>query len=124
MLKNIPWVSLVGAIWAVIRLKWWGLDIVLGYHTSFGVVLLFLALGALVAEFWKSVDIREGNFFWDLTFALATLGGGVYTITILDQRAVWDILDILIFLVLVVDAWVSPYLAFRTALRNVVHSSY
>ena len=124
MLKNIPYVTLVGAFWAVIRLKWWGSDIVLGYSTSLGVVLLFLALGALLAEFWKSVDIREGSFGWDLAFALLTLGGGVYTITKLDERFDWDILDVLIFLVLVADAWLSPYMSFRTALRNVVHSPY
>ena len=122
MLK-IPWISLLGAFWAVIRLKWWGLDIVLEYTTPLGVGLLIVTFGALLLEFWKSVDIREGNFFWDLTFALLTLGGAVYTITILDQRNAWNVLDIFIFFILALDAWISPWFAFKTALRNEVHSS-
>ena len=122
MLKNIPWVFLVAAFWATIRLKWWGQDLVLDFSTPAGIVLVFFAVIALVMEFLKSGDIREGNFILDLTFALLTLGAGVYTITILDQRNDWNRLDLLIFFLLAVDAWASPINSFRTALRNVVHS--
>jgi hypothetical protein len=124
MLKNIPWVSLIGAFWAAIRLNWWGLDIAIGYSTSFGSILLVLAIGALIWELFKSTDIRGGNFYLDLTFALLTLGGAVYTITILDQRDAWDLIDLIIFGVLAADAWVSPMMAYRTALRDVAHSSH
>jgi hypothetical protein len=117
----IPWAGLVCAVWAIIRLNQ---SQVLDFNTPAGIALLFFAFIALVIEFFKSGDVGLGAFIWDLTFALLTLGFGVYTITLLDQRNDWNILDVLIFAVLVCDAWVSPINAFRTALRNFDHSQH
>ena len=115
----IPWTSLVCAAWAAIRL---GNYLDLSLATPLGLVLLCTALFALVAEFFKSGDVGLGDFIRDLTLALLTLVVGVVTITLLYQRDTgMTVLDGIIFAVVVLDAWLSPINAFRTALRNLAH---
>ena len=114
----IPWASLVCAAWATIRL---GRYLELDLATPLGLVLLCAALFALVAEFFKSGDVGLGEFIRDLTLALLTLAAGVVTITLLLQSDRVTVLDGIILAVVVLDAWLSPINAFRTALRNLAH---
>jgi hypothetical protein len=114
----IPWASLVCAAWATIRL---GHYLVLDLATPPGLVLLCAAIFALVVEFFKSGDVGLGAFIRDLTLALLTLAAGVVTLTLLVQRDHVTVLDGIVFTVLVLDAWLSPINAFRTALRNISH---
>lgn len=121
ILLLVPWASLVCAAWAGIRLsKYLALDLA----TPPGLVLLCASLVALVVEFFKSGDVGLSEFIRDLTFALVTLAAGVVTITLLVQRDHVTVLDGIVFSVLVLDAWLSPINAFRTALRNVTHGNH
>jgi hypothetical protein len=119
----VPWALLVGAAWYYIRLV---RHLVLDFATPLGLGFLCFAIIALVVEFIKSGDVGQVAFIWDLTFALLTLALGVYTLTLLDQRFELDLIgpDGIIFAMLVADAWVSPFNAFRTALRNFDHSPH
>lgn len=117
----IPWASLVCAAWATIRL---GRYVELDLATPPGLVLLCSAIFALVVEFFKSGDVSLGRFMRDLTLALLTLSAGVVTITLLIQRDAVTVLDGIVLAVLVLDAWLSPINAFRTAMRNVAIGSH
>jgi|SRR5687767_3740792 len=117
----VPWALLVCASWYYIRLV---RHLVLDFSTPLGLGFLCFAIIALVVEFIKSGDVGQVAFIWDLTFALLTLALGVYTLTLLDQRLDLTGPDGLIFAMLVADAWISPFNAFRTALRNFDHSPH
>jgi hypothetical protein len=117
----IPWATIVCAVWSAIRL---GHYLVLDLATPPGLVLLCAALVALVVEFFKSGDVGLGGFIRDLTLALLTLVAGAVTLTLLVQRDHVTVLDGIVFTVLVLDAWLSPINAYRTALRNVIHDRH
>jgi uncharacterized membrane protein YqjE len=108
----------------------WALLIVLGMWLSYawnvdlsGTVGLFfigLCVFVLIIEFFKSGDIRIGPFMMDLLFAVIGLVAASALITVMvmgDKGLTFHY--ILGCAVLVIDAILSPYNAFRTALRNV-----
>ncbi len=80
------------------------------------------ALVVVAVEFFRSGDVEPWHFFLDLAFALLTVGLGARTLTLVDQLYAWTAPDLIIFGMLCFDALFSPYNAFRTALRNVVHN--
>jgi len=108
----------------------WSLAIVLGMWLSYawninlsgtlGLVFVGLCVFVLIIEFFKSGDIRIGPFMMDLLFAVVALVAGTALITVMVLgEGMPSFHYILGSFVLIVDAILSPYNAFRTALRNV-----
>lgn len=124
MIKVISWFP-----WALILCGWWnsirlGKQEVIDFNTPTGGAILALMIITLALEFVRSVDVGPAAFTWDLLFALGTLMWGTYTMTKIDEFGPWTRPDYLIFGVLFLDALISPFIAFNTALRNVVHGQH
>ena len=111
-LRPLP---LVVIAWSLIRTS--GFEF--GLLTPLAVTILLLAVGALCFEFALSADISVKAFSRDLTFALFNLVLGTVLISwlIFESRG-FGLADLLLFLVVLVDAWLGTTNSFRTALRN------
>lgn len=114
ILSAIPWtffiiLYLVVATWTNADMHGW-----VGYtFLGFGIVVLFL-------EFFRSGDIRTATFLLDLIASVIAVAVGAvlltYMITVMHQQPTffhWYGAAILL-----ADAILSPYNAFRTAMRN------
>ncbi|MCU0970700.1 MAG: hypothetical protein MUF57_02620 [Gammaproteobacteria bacterium] len=108
----------------------WSLLIVLAMWLSYttdidlsgtlGLIFIGLCVFVLIIEFFKSGDIRIGPFMMDLLFAAIGLvaASSLITVMVMGGKGL-SFHYILGCLVLVIDAILSPYNSFRTALRNV-----
>jgi hypothetical protein len=113
--KRIPSVLVVCALWAIAKFS--GLDT--GIASVAGVAVVLFAFVALAAEFFKSGDIGLGAFGLDTAFSVAQVAVCSANVTMLLARGYsLTIPDILLCVVVVCDAWFSPFNSFRTALRN------
>jgi hypothetical protein len=108
----------------------WALLIVLSMWLSYlgnidlsgtvGLIFIGLCVFVLIIEFFKSGDIRIGPFMMDLLFAAVGLvaASALVTVMVMGGKGL-GFHYILGCSVLVIDAILSPYNSFRTALRNV-----
>lgn len=113
--KQIPYVLLITNIWSIGKLA--------GLSTSllsfFGIVVLLLVFAALAVEFFKSGDIGLNTFGMDTAFSVLQVICGTVTITLMFcNHKPLTLPDCLLCLVVLADAWFSPFNSFRTALRN------
>jgi hypothetical protein len=108
----------------------WSLLIVLAMWLSYttdidlsgtvGLIFIGLCVFVLIIEFFKSGDIRIGPFMMDLLFAAIGLvaASALITVMVMGGKGL-SFHYILGCCVLAIDAILSPYNSFRTALRNV-----
>lgn len=111
----------------------WGLLIVLAMWLAYqsqadlsgtlGLVFIGLCVFVVIVEFFKSGDIRLGPFMLDLIFSVAALVAGAALLTHMVMQpapagGMPGFHFILGGIVLLVDAILSPFNSFRTALRN------
>lgn len=103
--KQIPYVLLITNIWSIGKLA--------GLSTS-----LLLVFAALAVEFFKSGDIGLNTFGMDTAFSVLQVICGTVTITLMFcNHKPLTLPDCLLCLVVLADAWFSPFNSFRTALR-------
>jgi hypothetical protein len=115
MLGRFPWIFVVIGYLVVadrMRLDMQGVP---GY--------VFLGLGVLVLfiEFFKSGDIDMWAFLWDLIWATTAVAGTAVLMTYLYFHTGWESISFFHWLgcaIVLGDAILSPFNAFRTALRN------
>lgn len=102
-------------LWAILRLS--GVDMP---YSSVWVWILFIPmLVSLFVEFQRSMDIMAYMFARDLLLAILSVVMTTITITYIvvgsmDVR----LIDMLVALVVFIDAWMSTTNSFRMALRN------
>lgn len=111
----------------------WGLLIVLAMWLAYttqtdlsgtlGLVFIGLCVFVVIVEFFKSGDIRLGPFMLDLIFSVTAVVAGTALLThMITQPAPAGGMPGFHYLlggvVLLVDAILSPFNSFRTALRN------
>jgi hypothetical protein len=117
-LNKVPSVLVLIAIWAVLRLA--GVDVAL--PSIGGLILIALSVASLIFEFYKSGDIGFGAFKRDLAFSLAATIAGSVVMTVLVLRTEYGLehllVDGLVVIVILCDAWLGPVNSFRTAQRN------
>jgi hypothetical protein len=114
LLGMIPWTFFLIAYAVAVHLMGMNMEGVLGYvFIGFGVFVLF-------AEFFKSGDISIPTFLADLLFAVIAVvvatGLLAYLIFKLDQSPTFFYW--FGYAIVIGDAVLSPFNAFRTALRN------
>ena len=112
---GVPWTVLIIAYMVVVHMSGIGMQGVAGY------VFVGLCLVVLLAEFFKSADVGPWVFFVDLLGAVAAL----ILATVLMCYLVMHVgrpptfFDWFGCAVILGDAVLSPFNAFRTALRNI-----
>ena len=114
LIGMIPWTFFLIAFAVVVHIMGMNMEGVLGYaFIGFGMFVLF-------AEFFKSGDISIPSFLVDLLFAVIAVviatGLLAYLIFKLDQSPTFFYW--LGYAIVIGDAVLSPFNAFRTALRN------
>lgn len=114
MFNKIPWTFLIVIYLVVVQVAGISLNGVPGY------ILIGLGVFVLFAEFFKSGDIGVALFLVDVIASIA----GLVVATILLCYLAWETNQPLTFFhwfgyaILLGDAILSPFNAFRTALRN------
>jgi hypothetical protein len=104
------------ALWGILRMT----GVALPISGVFAVVLMVLSLIVLTLEFYKSGDIGTRSFRIELALALLA----VIVTTALITHLWWAnesryLIDVVIFFVVLTDAFLGTYNSYRTALRNV-----
>ena len=114
-LGRFPWSLLVVlAMWSAYQAQ-------LDLSGTLGLVFIGFCVFVVVIEFFKSGDIRLGPFFLDLLFSVGAVVAGAALLTsmvIHGDGSLPGFHYLLGGVVLLVDAILSPFNSFRTALRN------
>lgn len=122
-LGRFPWVLLVVAYPALI----YQFELDMAAQLHFGFVYMGLGVCVLFIEFFKSGDINAAAFFFDLLWSIAAvmLGTAMLTWFLLEGSNStgpgWQQLNYFHWFgcaIVLGDAIISPFNAFRTALRN------
>ena len=117
-MRKLPSVLILIVIWAALRFA--GVDVAL--PSIGGLALLGLSVGSLIFEFYKSGDIGLAGFKRDLAFSLTATIAGSVILTVLALRTEFALgnllIDGLVAIVILCDAWLGPVNSFRSALRN------
>jgi hypothetical protein len=114
-LSKIPWTLLIIIYMVVAHI----LPLEMGGMA--GYVFLVLCLGVLIVEVFKSVDIRLVPFFLDLVSSVVALIIATTLMSYLVFTKGWAAPTFFHWFgvaVIVGDTILSPFIAFRTALRN------
>ncbi len=114
LMSMIPWTFFLIGYAVVVHIMGMNMDGVLGYiFIGFGMFVLF-------AEFFKSGDISVASFLSDILFAVIAVvvatGLLAYLIFKLEQSPTFFYW--FGYAIVIGDAVLSPFNAFRTALRN------
>lgn len=117
MLGRFPWGLLV------VLAMWFAYVNQVNLSGTLGLVFIGLCVFVVIVEFFKSGDIRLGPFMLDLIFSVAALVAGAALLTHMVMQpapagGMPGFHFILGGIVLLVDAILSPFNSFRTALRN------
>ncbi|MEQ9465384.1 MAG: hypothetical protein RJQ10_17115 [Haliea sp.] len=124
-LGKFPWVLLVVAFPAVM----YQLQVDMTAQIHFGFIYMGIGVFVLFVEFFKSGDINTASFLLDLFWSIVSvmLGTAMLTWFLLEGRpasgagAGWQQLNYFHWFgcaIVLGDALISPFNAFRTALRN------
>lgn len=114
MLFSLPWSLLLALLMLLMALLQAPLEGVLGH------IFLAIALAVLVIEFGRSADITPGAFVFDLLGSVAALILVTIMFTLMLTVLNTEISFHYYFgaSVILADSLLSPYIGFRTALRN------
>ncbi len=113
-LRHVPLAFALILVWGAMRVS--GLALTAGNPLTWLVVVGSFV--TLVLEFNKSGDISLKGFEKDqalsvpATFAVGMIGMWLW------ERGTWSILDAFVVIVVLIDGYLSPVNAFRTALRK------
>ncbi|MBN2144591.1 MAG: hypothetical protein JW774_08200 [Candidatus Aureabacteria bacterium] len=112
----VPWTALL--VVSVIALRLGNMDLILGSVPSMGVLIGAVLVMAL--EFLRSGDIQLKKFVWDTTLSVFILIGSTWAVAymIINHISI-HFVEWLVYAIVILDSWLSPINAFRTALRNV-----
>lgn len=117
-MNSFPTVLALIAVWGGLRLV--GVDVSL--PSVGGLVVIGISVASLIFEFYKSGDISLSGFKRDLGFSLAATVAGSVIMTVLVLRTEYGLehllVDGLVVIVILCDAWLGPVNSFRTAQRN------
>ncbi len=114
ILNKIPYTLLLIAY--MLAVHYTGLDM----HGVAGYVFIGLCVVVLIVEFFKSGDISTASFLSDIVFAVLALviSTGLMSYLAFDLGETPTFYHWLGYTVIIVDAVLSPFNSFRTALRN------
>jgi cation transport ATPase len=115
MLGRFPWSLLV------VLAMWFAYQAQLDLSGTLGLVFIGFCVFVVVIEFFKSGDIRLGPFFLDLLFSVGAVVAGAALLTYMVTHGDGGLPGFHYLLggaVVLVDAILSPFNSFRTALRN------
>jgi hypothetical protein len=89
-------------------------------HGVAGYVFIGICVIVLIVEFFKSGDISTAYFFSDIVFAVlaVALSTGLLSYLLFELGETPSFYHWLGYAVIIVDAVLSPFNSFRTALRN------
>jgi len=89
-------------------------------HGVAGYVFIGISVIVLIIEFFKSGDISTASFFADIAFAVlaVVLATGLLSYLVFQLGETPSFYHWLGYAVVIVDAVLSPFNSFRTALRN------
>lgn len=113
-LSRLPWMLLVIAYLIAVQIVGISMDGTAGY------VFIVLALVVLFIEIFKSGDVGTGAFFMDQLWAILAviLATGLMTYLWVMENQSPTFYHWIGFAMIVADALLSPFNAYRTALRN------
>jgi hypothetical protein len=115
VLSRFPWgLLIVAAMWLAYKSQ-------ADLSGTLGLVFIGLCVFVVIVEFFKSGDIRLGPFMLDLIFSVVAVVTATALLTYMVTRPDGGIPSFhyqLGAVVLLVDAILSPFNSFRTALRN------
>jgi len=114
-LGRFPWSLLV------VVAMWFGYTTKADLSGTLGLAFIGFCVFVVIIEFFKSGDIRLGPFFVDLFFSVGAVVAGTALLTymvIQGDGSLPGFHYLLGGVVLLVDAILSPFNSFRTALRN------
>lgn len=91
----------------------------LSVGTIASILTIVVSFVVLAVEFFKSGDITFRVFVLDITFSVVVLVIGTWLFSYLFIRGMKVyFVDFMVYAILLLDSWMSPVNAFRTALRN------
>lgn len=113
-LARFPWMMLV--IVYLIAMQYWQISM----EGMAGYVFIGLAVVVLIIEVFKSGDIGVGAFFIDLLWSVlaVVLASGLLTYLWFVEQQVPSFYHWIGFVMILADALLNPFNAYRTALRN------
>jgi hypothetical protein len=112
----IPWTALL--LLSVIAMRLWNMNLVLGSVPSIGILIASILV--MVLEFLRSGDIQLGKFITDTTIStISLIIASWYIAYMVIERKPLHFVEYLVYVIIILDSWLSPINAFRTALRNV-----
>jgi hypothetical protein len=111
-----PWALIVVLSYAIAKLM--GAQLVSGSIP--GLVFISAGVIALILEFMRSADITVFTFKLDLAMSiLSLLICAVVTTCIFTLKLPFGFVDVIIWAIVLADAWLGPVNSFKTALRNI-----
>ena len=116
VLNRVPWTLVLVLCWAGAR----SAGAQLAINSASGIIILIAAFGALVVEFMRSADITVARFKFELAMAVVAVGcASAMTALLFTMHLGITLADIIVWIVVLVNAWVCPVNSFKTALRNI-----
>ena len=113
--RTYPYLLTVVVLWIVSK----SLGLSMSASSVSGLVFLAVAIAAGFMEVYKGSDVGLGSFKLELfTSLVATVGATVFLCLYVVPRGAVQTADVAIALMVAVDAWLSPTVAYATALRN------
>lgn len=113
--RKYPYLLTIVLLWAAAKSA--GLS--MSASSISGLVFLAMAIAAGFLEVYKGADVGLGTFKLELfTALLATVAATLFLCLYVVPRGAVQTADVVITAMVVVDAWLSPTIAYATALRN------
>lgn len=112
--RRLPFTLFLLILWAVLRLA----DVKMTAGSLSGITFVILGFLVLIVEFFKSADIGVRTFRIEQAVTVLTTISATIGLTRIGFNDI-HFGDVILGVVIVFDAWVSPVNSFSMALRNV-----
>jgi uncharacterized membrane protein len=113
--RRIPFVLILLALWAILRMS----GETMSAGSTWGVIFIITGFVVLIVEFLKSSDIGMTTFKIEMAVTVFTTVLASIALTRLVASDDIHIGDVVLAVVVIVDAWLSPVNSFGMALRNI-----
>jgi hypothetical protein len=113
--QRIPYVLIMLIGWAIMRY----LEVDMSAGSVASTVLVIVSFLVLIAEFYKSADVGLRTFKIELAVTVFTTIVATILITRLVSFEDIHLGDVVLGIVVLCDAWISPVTSFAMALRNI-----
>ena len=112
---KFPYLLTVVILWVACK----SLGLSMSASSASGLAFMALAVAATFMEIYKGSEVGLGTFRVELLTALvATVGTTVFLCLYVVPRGAVQTADVVVTCMVAVDAWLSPSIAYATALRN------